>query len=155
MGGWAPAAAVALAFPLYLLAIYQDDWRWLVGFLFGATALLYAFTPAIMTITQSLVEPRMRASAAALHSFGQTVAGLGLGSVLLGYLSDHLAAWRYGAGYASDCVGAAGGSMTRACLQAAAGGLQLSMAATAFVLVLAVFLYLRAATNLPAEANAS
>lgn len=154
-GGWAPAAAVALAFPLYLLAIYQDDWRWLVGFLFGATALLYAFTPAIMTITQSLVEPRMRASAAALHSFGQTVAGLGLGSVLLGYLSDHLAAWRYGAGYASDCVGAAGGSMTRACLQAAASGLQLSMAATAFVLFLAVFLYLRAATNLPAEANAS
>lgn len=61
-GGWAPATAVGLALPFYLLAIHQSDWRWLVAFLFVATTLLYAFTPAIMTITQSLVEPRMRAS---------------------------------------------------------------------------------------------
>ncbi|MBB3981968.1 MFS family permease [Sphingobium fontiphilum] len=91
-GGWAPAIAVGLALPFDLLPIHQSDWRWLVAFLFVATTLLYAFTPAIMTITQSLVEPSMRASAAALHAFGQTVAGLGPGSVVLGYFSDRLAA---------------------------------------------------------------
>src|SRR3546814_6153142 len=78
----------ALPISLYVAAIYQSDWRFLMALLFAATVCLYAFLPTIMTVTQALVEPRMRASAAALHSFGQTVAGLGIGSVLLGSLSD-------------------------------------------------------------------
>ncbi len=154
-GGWAPAIAVGLALPLYLLAIHQSDWRWLVGFLFLATTLLYAFIPAIMTITQSLVEPRMRASAAALHSFGQTVAGLGLGSVVLGYLSDRLAAFLYAGDYAADCLASASARPTPACLAASADGLQLSMQVAACVLVLAVIHYMLAAKDLPGEANAS
>jgi predicted MFS family arabinose efflux permease len=154
-GGWAPAIAVALALPLYLLAIHQSDWRWLVVFLFVATTLLYAFTPAIMTITQSLVEPRMRASAAALHAFGQTVAGLGIGSVALGYLSDRLAASIYAGRYAQDCLAAGSARPPAACLSAAADGLQLSMQISAAVLLIAVLHYSLAARNLPMEANAS
>ncbi|WP_257538569.1 MFS transporter [Sphingobium sp. CFD-1] len=154
-GGWAPAIAVGLALPFYLLAIHQSDWRWLVGFLFVATALLYAFTPAIMTITQSLVEPRMRASAAALHSFGQTVAGLGLGSVVLGYLSDRLAAFLYKGNYAVDCLASGNMRPPAACLSAAADGLQMSMQLCALVLLIAVLHYVFAAKNLPLEANAS
>lgn len=152
-GGWAPAIAVGIALPFYLLAIHQSDWRWLVGFLFIATTLLYAFTPAIMTITQSLVEPRMRASAAALHAFGQTVAGLGLGSVVLGYLSDRLAVFLYKGNYAADCL--ASTDRSAACLSAAADGLQLSMQLSASVLLIAVLHYSLAAKSLPREANAS
>jgi len=154
-GGWAPAIAVGVALPFYLLAIHQSDWRWLVAFLFVATTLLYAFTPAIMTITQSLVEPRMRASAAAFHSFGQTVAGLGLGSVVLGYLSDRLAAFFYQGNYAADCLVPGGRSTGAACLPAAADGLQLSMQLSASVLLIAVLHYVLAARNLPLETNAS
>src|SRR3546814_4613485 len=72
-----------------------------MALLFAATVCLYAFLPTIMTVTQALVEPRMRASAAALHSFGQTVAGLGIGSVLLGYLSDRLADSNFAGDYAA------------------------------------------------------
>ena len=108
-----------------------------------------------MTITQSLVEPRMRASAAALHAFGQTVAGLGLGSVVLGYLSDRLAVFLYKGNYAADCLVSAKASLPAACLSASASGLQLSMQLSASVLLIAVLHYCLAAKNLPLETNAS
>src|SRR3546814_5830444 len=59
------ALLLCLALPLYVAAIYQSDWRFLMALLFAATVCLYAFLPTIMTVTQALVEPRMRASAAA------------------------------------------------------------------------------------------
>src|SRR3546814_4990037 len=92
--------------PLYVAAVYQSYLRFLMALLFAATVCLYAFLPTIMTVTQALVEPRMRASAAALHSFGQTVAGLGIGSVLLGYLSDRLADSNFAGDYAAICLAA-------------------------------------------------
>lgn len=148
--GWAPAIAVSVALPLYLAALYQSDWRLLVGLLFCATTALYAFLPAIMTVTQSLVEPRMRASAAALHSFGQTVAGLGLGSVLLGYLSDRLAARSFAGDYAQLCLSVSG-KPSPACLAASASGLQQAMLLAGLVLLIAVYNYVRAARALPGE----
>jgi len=151
-GAWAPAITVSLALPFYLLALYQSDWRLLVGFLFVATALLYAFTPAIMTVTQTLVEPRMRASAAALHAFGQTVAGLGIGSVALGYLSDRLAAYHYAGDYTAQCLGGALRSVD--CLAASAAGLQHSLLLSGSVLGIAVINYLYAAKHLPWETAA-
>ncbi|WP_404477308.1 spinster family MFS transporter [Novosphingobium sp. BL-52-GroH] len=150
-GAWAPAATVGLALPLYLLALYQSDWRVLVGFLFMATALLYAFTPAVMTVTQTLVEPRMRASAAALHAFGQTVAGLGIGSVALGYLSDLLADYHFSGDYAATCLGQHAAAVPAQCLVASATGLQQSMLISASVLAVAVANYLAAGKNLLRE----
>ena len=64
--GVLPMISSALALPLYLAAIYQDDWRFMAVLLFAATFCLYAFLPTIMTVTQRLVEPRMRATAAAM-----------------------------------------------------------------------------------------
>ena len=154
-GAWAPAITVGLALPFYLLALYQSDWHVLVGFFFVATAMLYAFTPAVMTVTQTLVEPRMRASAAALHSFGQTVAGLGIGSVTLGYLSDKLAAYNYAGDYAAQCLGSGALSDSRECITASATGLQHSMLISASVLAVAVFNYLVAARHLPTESAAA
>lgn len=148
--GWAPAIAIALALPLYLLAIWQTDWRFLVGLLFAATVCLYAFLPAIMTVTQGLVEPRMRASAAALHSFGQTVAGLGIGSVLLGYVSDLLAARAFAGDYAQTCLGRTG-PPSATCVAASATGLQYAMMAVGAVLLIAIYNYMRASRVAPAE----
>ena len=150
-GAWAPAITVGLALPLYLAALFQSDWRLLVGFLFLATALLYAFTPAVMTVTQTLVEPRMRASAAALHSFGQTVAGLGIGSVALGFLSDVLAAYHFSGDYSAICQSARASIPSAECLAASAAGLQQSMLISASVLAISVINYLAAAKSLPNE----
>ncbi|MDT0509716.1 MFS transporter [Novosphingobium sp. MMS21-SN21R] len=149
--GWfgrAPAMLLVVSLPLYLLAILQSDWRWFLVLMFFAAASLNAFLPAIMTVTQRLVEPRMRASAAALHAFGQTVAGLGIGSVALGWLSDRLAAQAYGGDYRADCARKV---VEGACLTASATGLQHAMMAAGTVLLGAIVFYFRAAHALRRE----
>lgn len=157
--GWfgrAPAMLLLVSLPLYLLAILQSDWRWFMVLMFFSAASLNAFLPAIMTVTQRLVEPRMRASAAALHAFGQTVAGLGIGSVALGWLSDRLAAQSYAGDYRAECLHRA---VIGPCAQASAQGLQHAMMAAGAVLVGAIVCYLRAAhalrREIPAAASAA
>ena len=135
--GTAPMLAIALALPLYLAAIYQDDWRVLAGLLFAATFCLYSFLPTIMTVTQRLVEPRMRATAAAIHAFGQTVFGLGLGSAFLGLMSDWLANWHYGGDYGAACQTAAM-APSATCAAASATGLQQAMLLLGLFLVFAI-----------------
>jgi MFS family permease len=148
--GWAPALTLTVALPFYVAALLQDDWRWLVALMFVACVALYAFLPAVMTVTQRLVEPRMRASAAALHAFGQTVAGLGIGSISLGFLSDRLAARAYVGDYAAQCVRGAP-PLPAGCRAAAAEGLQHAMIGAGAVLLIAILHYLLAARALPAE----
>src|SRR3546814_16050689 len=94
-----------------------------MALLFAATVCPYAFLPTIMTVTQALVEPRMRASSAPLHSFGQTVAGLGIGSVLLGYLSARLADSTFAGDYDPICLAEKPGHAPAACAASAAPGL--------------------------------
>src|SRR3546814_4117983 len=91
----------------------------------------------------------MRASAAALHSCGQTVAGLGIGSVLLGYLSDRLADSNCAGDYAAICLAAKPGQAPAACAEAAATGLQHAMMAVGGFLLIAIINYIFAARSLP------
>lgn len=150
--GWfgkAPAIALCLALPLILAAVLQADWRGLMVLLFFASMCLYAFLPAIMTVTQRLVPPDMRASAAALHAFGQTVIGLGLGSVVVGALSDAFTRNAYGAGYLAVC--GARKMLAGRCAEASATGLQQAIFAISFVLILAIFCYWRASIALSRE----
>lgn len=157
--GLLPMVSTAFALPLFLAAIFQDDWRILAVLLFAATFCLYAFLPTIMTVTQRLVEPRMRATAAAIHAFGQTVFGLGLGSAFLGWMSDRLASRDYGTGYAADCLsgqaGLAGedGLPASACLAASGTGLQQAMLLLGLFLLLAIASYWVAARSISAEIN--
>jgi len=139
--GMLPIFGSALALPLYLLAIYQDDWRIMAVLLFAATFSLYAFLPTIMTVTQRLVEPRMRATAAAIHAFGQTVFGLGLGSAFLGLMSDWLAKRAYGATYFHDCLVAKGLVPNGLCRAASGSGLQQALLLLGLFLLLAIACY--------------
>jgi predicted MFS family arabinose efflux permease len=151
--GSAPMAASALALPLYLLAIYQDDWRIMAVLLFASTFCLYSFLPTIMTVTQRLVEPRMRATAAAIHAFGQTVFGLGLGSAFLGLMSDRLAAWHYGNTYAAECL-ASKVSAGLDCGVASATGLQQAMLLLGLFLLFAIGAYWIASRAIAGEIKA-
>ncbi|WP_454882466.1 spinster family MFS transporter [Sphingomonas oryzagri] len=151
--GWTPALLMMIALPLYLVALLQSDWRAFMALMFLASAALYAFLPAIMTVTQRLVEPRMRASAAAIHAFGQTVAGLGIGSVLLGSLSDRFARLAYRGDYRAICIGKGAQPLAAGCTQASASGLQHAMLVAGLVLIWAIAHYLLAARALPREAR--
>lgn len=152
--GWAPALLMAIALPLYAIALLQSDWRAFTALMFLASAALYAFLPAIMTVTQRLVEPRMRASAAAIHAFGQTVAGLGIGSVLLGSLSDRFARSAFHGDYRATCIGKGAQPLAAGCTPASATGLQHAMLVVGLALLWAIAHYLLAARALPREARA-
>jgi predicted MFS family arabinose efflux permease len=149
--GLLPMFASMLALPLFLAAIYQDEWRIMAVLLFAATFCLYAFLPTIMTVTQRLVEPRMRATAAAIHAFGQTVFGLGLGSAFLGWMSDRLANRHYGLGYAADCLARKAGAPTPACAAASGTGLQQALLLLGLFLLLAIVSYWIAARAIAGE----
>ena len=149
--GLLPIWGAALALPLYLAAIYQDDWRILAVLLFAATFSLYAFLPTIMTVTQRLVEPRMRATAAAIHAFGQTVFGLGLGSAFLGLMSDVLARRAYGPGYIALCRTTKGQVPTALCSAASGTGLQQALLLLGLFLLLAIASFWVAARSIAGE----
>ncbi len=149
--GYLPAFSTSLALPLFIAAIYQDDWRVLAVLIFAATFCLYAFLPTIMTVTQRLVEPRMRATAAAIHAFGQTVFGLGLGSAFLGLMSDWLARRAYGAEYVADCFAAKDGIPDALCSAASGTGLQQALMLLGLFLLLAIASYWVAARSIAVE----
>lgn len=149
--GLLPIIATSLALPLYLAAIYQDDWRMLAGLIFAATFCLYAFLPTIMTVTQRLVEPRMRATAAAIHAFGQTCFGLGLGSAFLGFMSDWLAKSNYGAAYKDDCLIAGAEKLSADCAAAGGTGLQQALLLLGLFLLLAILCYWLASRSIADE----
>ena len=149
--GLLPIWGAALALPLYLAAIYQDDWRILAVLLFAATFSLYAFLPTIMTVTQRLVEPGMRATAAAIHAFGQTVFGLGLGSAFLGLMSDVLARRAYGPGYIALCRTTKGQVPTALCSAASGTGLQQALLLLGLFLLLAIASFWVAARSIAGE----
>ena len=149
--GTLPIIGVSLALPLYLTAIYQDDWLRMVVLLFGATFCLYGFLPTIMTVTQRLVEPRMRATAAAIHAFGQTCFGLGVGSAFLGWMSDWLASRSYGLSYAADCLVRNAGAPSTACGAASGTGLQQALLLLGLFLLVAILFYWIAARSIAGE----
>lgn len=153
--GLLPMATSALALPLFLAAINQDDWRLMAILLFVATFCLYAFLPTIMTVTQRLVEPRMRATAAAIHAFGQTVFGLGLGSVFLGWMSDRLASSHYGVSYAADCLARKAGTPSALCEAASGTGLQQALMLLGLFLLLAIASYWIASRHIETEISQS
>ncbi len=147
---WAPALLLCVGLPAYLAAIYQEDWRVLLGLMFVASFTLVAFLPTIMTTTQRLVESRMRASTAALHTFGVIALGLGTGVTLLGYLSDRFAAAHYGPDYES-CLQVAADAQSAACTAASAAGLQQGMFAVGAFLLLSIMLFALAGRTLRRE----
>lgn len=149
--GLLPTLSSALALPLFLAAINQNDWHIMSVLLFAATFCLYAFLPTIMTVTQRLVEPRMRATAAAIHAFGQTVFGLGLGSAFLGWMSDRLASSHYGLGYAADCLASKAGIPSPACAAASGTGLQQALLLLGLFLLLAIISYWIATRSIAEE----
>ncbi len=92
---WLPALGMSLCVPLMIFG-YNT-----VGFSSGATAiwlaipvlvvaaiLRYSYLAPMFAVTQKLVEPRMRATAAALLLFVVNLIGYGLGPPAVGWISD-------------------------------------------------------------------
>jgi MFS family permease len=139
-----PALGAASTAPLYIASFEAGTWL-VAAVLLGLTAICqYAYIPASAAVTQNMMEPRMRASAAAVTGLIYTLLGQGLGPLFVGMLSDHFTRRSFAGNFAAACMGpvtvagAAGtagapGSASAACSAAASHGLQLALTLSALV----------------------
>ena len=83
-----PALGLVGCFPLYVAAMWQDTYVSMSAFI-GVGYVLYFINHAPpLAVIQIVVPPEMRAQAAAYAFFLSNIIGLGLGPVVVGYLSD-------------------------------------------------------------------
>jgi len=86
-----PAVGLLAAAPLYLIAFTRFDFVPFVCFTIAATVLQFSFLGVTVGTLQNMMHPRMRATANALTNIVSGLVG-GLGPVLIGTVSDRLAA---------------------------------------------------------------
>ena len=85
---WLPAITIGLAFPAYIGALAAPSVPMATA-LFGIGLFLYqANTGPSLALVQNFIEPQMRAQAVAVLFFCTNMIGLGLGPVVVGYISD-------------------------------------------------------------------
>jgi MFS family permease len=90
-----PAVAFLLSVPLYALGVLAPPSPWSLLIFLVPIALALAWLGPTICAIQHLVPPDMRALASALFLFINNLIGLGLGTLLIGRLSDHFTV-RYG-----------------------------------------------------------
>ena len=121
-----PGLGCLLAAPLYVLAFLQAGWPAAVALLMLTGLVQYAYMAPSMGLAQNLMEPRMRATAAAVVGIMTNLVGAGLGPLIVGALSDGLARRAFPGDFAAACAGAraAETAAAGACGAASAAGLQ-------------------------------
>lgn len=92
---WVPALGLTLCVPVAIIGYNTVSFAdgtaaiWMaVPFLAVAAILRYAYLAPMFSVTQKLVEPRMRATAAALMLFVVNLIGYGAGPPAIGFISD-------------------------------------------------------------------
>ncbi len=97
---WLPALGMTLCVPLMIFGYNIDSFMgvsgvWLaVPVLVVAAILRYSYLAPMFAVTQKLVEPRMRATAAALLLFVVNLIGYGFGPPVVGAISDAGSRWQ-------------------------------------------------------------
>ncbi|MFO1401900.1 MAG: MFS transporter [Steroidobacteraceae bacterium] len=87
---WVPAVATLACLPFQLVGYRAAALAPALACLAVATMLGATFFGPSYSVTQSLAPPRMRAVAASVLLFVQTMVGLGIGPWAVGLISDHL-----------------------------------------------------------------
>ncbi len=125
---WLPALGLAVATPLFLGAYYAPSLQIAaIPLIVGACAQYFYLGP-MYTVTQSVVEPRMRATATAILLFIVNMIGYALGPPFVGLVSDMIANNILGAsGLSVDLCRTAVDATKATCAAGQARGLQYAM----------------------------
>ncbi len=91
IAAWLPGVGILVALPVYLLAFAAPDFNTAFFFLLIAPVFHYLYLGPMYAVSQSVVEPRMRATTVAILLLIVNLIGYGLGPPTLGALSDFLA----------------------------------------------------------------
>jgi MFS transporter, Spinster family, sphingosine-1-phosphate transporter len=84
-----PAVCIGLACPLLVAGLLSPSWPLAIGLFFPAIGLLWLHVGPAYSAVQGLVPSSCRATASATILLMQNLFGLGLGSPLIGKMSDH------------------------------------------------------------------
>jgi MFS family permease len=87
---WGPTIGALWAFPIYFLAFTRGDAESTMATFFAGALLMSMYFAPTMAVVQNLVEPRMRASAAALMFLMINIMGQGVGPTVMGAASDFI-----------------------------------------------------------------
>lgn len=125
---WLPALGLAIALPMQLGAYFLPTLAYaVVPLVIGACAQYFYLGP-MYTVTQSVVEPRMRATATAILLFIVNLLGYGLGPPFIGAVSKALTARALApSGLTVDLCRKATDAHAAACAAGQAQGLQQAM----------------------------
>ena len=148
---WGPAIGSAMACPIYLCAFTRQDAVSTVAVFFAGALLMSLYFAPTLAIVQNLVEPRMRATAAALMFLLINIFGQGLGPTAMGAVSDLIARQALTPGGAFSLCPAASGApdaMVRACATPQASGLQAAILAMTLFFLWGSLHYLAAARTI-------
>ena len=130
---WIPAAGVFLTCPLMVAGFLSPTWQVSAALLLAAGMFQFLFMPPTYACCHNMVEPRMRASTAAIVVLSMNIIGLMCGPTFTGFASDHFAAQTFNMGdYAALCPGGkalpgAAAAVDGACKLAAASGLRTAL----------------------------
>jgi MFS family permease len=87
-----PAVAFLIAAPFYMAAFLQRDLLMLAVLIVFPAVLQYLYIGPTFGLAQNMVEPKMRATTAAILTLIINLIGYGLGPVAIGWASDQYAA---------------------------------------------------------------
>jgi hypothetical protein len=90
-----PALAFLATIPFYIAGVLAQSLTLAFFMLLVPTALSLMWLGPVISAFQHLVQPNMRATASAIFLFVNNLIGIGLGNLLIGRISDGLAA-RFG-----------------------------------------------------------
>jgi hypothetical protein len=142
--------------PLYVLGLLAGSFSVAYPLLFVATGIGFAFLGPVVGATQNMMEPRMRASAAAVLLLAMHLGGGGTGPSFTGWASDILAARHFVGDYATSCpagmapAGSAS-SLVAACAGASGEGLRDALILCSLVFLWAAFHSFMAARTIRAD----
>jgi MFS family permease len=86
----APAICYVAGTPLFIAGVLSGSWQAAFALFLLPQALVYVWLGPVLTAVQHLVPAHMRATASASFLLINNLIGLGLGSWVIGALSDHL-----------------------------------------------------------------
>ncbi len=91
VNSWLPAMGVFIAVPIYAISFFQPAFNVALATLLIAPIFHYQYLGPMFAVTQSVAEPRMRATATAFLLFVVNLIGYGLGPPFVGAANDWFA----------------------------------------------------------------
>jgi predicted MFS family arabinose efflux permease len=125
----APGVGLLIGAPLLLFGALQSHLIVAVAALFAGSCFFYTWLAPAIATTHELLDSRSRATGSALFLMAMHLVGQGLGPPLMGFASDRIAAWRFGAANYALCAGEHNAGLDMRCATASADGLRYATAA--------------------------